>query len=112
MTLQTAGVVWADLGAGGTSDPFTITSSAQAIEVASTVLAIDAGNSLTVFADIQDTDGNWIQATALTAQTTPGTQTALVASLGAVTPNFTSVARLRWTTTAGSVAALLVAVGR
>lgn len=112
MLPQGAGVVWAGLGASGTSDPFSIASGATALEVASTVISIDAADTFTVYADIQDTDGNWIQACALTAQTTTGTVTSLAGSLAAVTSNFTSVARLRWTTAVGGVVALLVAVGR
>jgi hypothetical protein len=113
MLTQGAGVVWAGLSASGVSDSFSIGAGATALEVASDVISIDASDTFTVYADIQDSDGNWIQAAALPAQTTAGIQTVLVPSLAAVTSNFVSVARLRWTTVSGGgIVALLVAVGR
>lgn len=106
-----ANAVWANLTAGGSSDPFHLSDSGQLL-AASVVTAVVGSPTLTVFLDLADEGGSWRQSLALAAQTAAGAQTATgrpAVSLGSQS----KLARLRWTLTGGGSAfALLVAVGR
>lgn len=107
--LSNASVVWSGLGASGTSDSFQLTRGATSAQIASTVISIAAGTTLTVFLDVL-VGGQWQQAVALTAQTTAGVQTGLLANVHATGADDAATARLRWTVAGGMVSNAILVV--
>lgn len=104
--------MWSGLAANGASEGFPLRSSSDSLEVASVVISIDSTDTLTVYADVEDDNGDWIQVAALPAQTAAGVQTLGVPSLAAINGSLLPQARLRWTTTSGTAVVLLAAVSR
>jgi hypothetical protein len=95
-------VQWAGLGSSGVSSSLGHAEHATTIRVASSVLALSPGASLTVFAEAQIGD-RWVSVAALDPQTAPGVQTATAPANGDARN-----ARLRWAITGGLVGEVVI----
>jgi cytochrome P450 len=97
-------VVRTVLGASGHTEPIHV--HGASILVASVVTAIDGpAAQLEVFADQRSEAGVWSQVAALTAQTSPGTETTAV-----MTSTPSTHLRLRWSLPPGVSASVLLVV--
>jgi hypothetical protein len=95
-------VQWSGLGSSGVSNSIGYAENATSLKVASSVLSLSPGASLTVFAEVKISD-RWVTIATLNPQTAPGVQTA-TAPTNADARN----ARLRWEITGGLVGDVVI----
>ena len=95
-------VQWSGLGSSGVGGALGYPEHATSIRVASSVLSISPGASLTVFAEVRISD-RWVTIATLNPQTAPGVQTAT-----APTNRDARNARLRWEVTGGLVGEVVI----
>jgi hypothetical protein len=96
-------VQWSGLGSSGVSGALGYPEHATTVKVASSVLSLGPGASLTVFAEVKVSD-RWITIATLNPQTAPGVQTATASNL----PQYARNARLRWEVTGGLVGEVVI----